>query len=100
MKKMKIILVLFLMMLAFQASAEELSSADRFQAESWMTTIKILWKVGDYSTLQHYCDKVVRFYPGTDYSSEALEYLMKSSDPKKNRRREMIRNDPALTLGM
>lgn len=100
MKKMKIILILFLMTLAFQVSADELSSKDRFQAESWMETIKVLWKVGDYSTLRDYCAKVIQFYPGTDYSEEAVKYLTKTEEPKKNRRREMIRNDPSLTLGM
>ncbi|MFH0799985.1 MAG: hypothetical protein V2A66_07395 [Pseudomonadota bacterium] len=100
MKKMKIILFLFLMMLAFQASAQELSNVDRVQAEWWMTTIRVLWKVGDYPTLRYYCQKVVQYYPETDYAVEAQKYLTKSEKPKKNKRRERIRNDPALTFGM
>ena len=92
------ILVLFLVF-AFQASATELDKKNMFQAELWMKNIKALWGVGDYSTLRYYCRKTVEFYPETYYAEEAEKYLKKTENPKKNRRREFMRNDPGLFLG-
>lgn len=96
---MKKILLLFLM-LAFQASAAELDKKDVFQAELWMRTIRTLWGIGDYPTLRYYCHKTIELYPETIYAEEAEKYLHKTENPKKNRLRELIRNDPGLFLGL
>ncbi len=92
----KILILMLFLILAFQVSAAELDKKDVFQAESWMKTIRILWKVGDYPTLRNYCHRTVEFYPGTAYAKEAEKYLKKTENPRINHDREFIRNDPGL----
>ena len=48
---MKKILILFIMLFAFQASAADMSQTDIYQAELWIKNVRDLYIVGDYPTL-------------------------------------------------
>ncbi len=76
-----------------------LSKKDVFQAELWIKTARGAWLTGDYSMAQHFSEKIVNTYPGTQYSNEASQLLTEIESPKKNKKREFRRNNPGLTFG-
>lgn len=57
------------------ASSRELSGKQKAQAEDWMHSADLLYKVGDYDFSIEYYKKIVTYYPGTKYSKKAQERI-------------------------
>lgn len=76
-----------------------MTKKDRFQADQWLRLGRIFVSVGDYVTAWRYCEYILEYYPDTLYAKEAMVIEDAIADPKKNRNREFIRNNPGLFLG-
>lgn len=77
----------------------ELSKVERYQAEQWLRLARDFWAVGDYATMRDFCEKILRYYGGTPYAAEARKYLLLTTNPKKNKWRKFVRENPGVFLG-
>ncbi len=65
-------------------SNRQLVGKQKAQAEDWLHSANLLYNVNDYNFALEYYKKVVKYYPGTKYSSEAQNRINEIKDTKIN----------------
>lgn len=60
----------------------ELSGKQKAQAEDWLHSASLLYKIGDYDFALEYYKKLVEYYPGTKYAIEARNKISKIENAK------------------
>ncbi len=62
----------------------QLAGKQKVQAEDWLHSADLLYNVKDYSFALEYYKKVVKYYPGTKYASEAQKKMDEIQSTKIN----------------
>ena len=65
-------------------SNRQLAGKQKTQAEDWLYSANLLYNVKDYSFAVKYYKKVVKYYPGTKYASEARKKIDEIQSTKNN----------------
>jgi TolA-binding protein len=62
----------------------QLVGKQKAQAEDWLHSANLLYNVKDYNFALEYYKKVVKYYPGTKYASEAQNRINEIEKTKTN----------------
>ncbi|MDP8260732.1 MAG: hypothetical protein P9M01_00120 [Candidatus Kappaea frigidicola] len=62
----------------------QLVGKQKAQAEDWLHSANLLCNVNDYNFALEYYKKVVKYYPGTKYASEAQKKMDEIQNTKTN----------------
>jgi outer membrane protein assembly factor BamD (BamD/ComL family) len=84
-KKIILILAVFLVLIGAinlscakrQYPYRQLTGQQKQQAEDWIHSANMLYEIGDYDLALDYYRKIVKYYPGTKYSEEAIKGIDK-----------------------